>query len=154
MTVSGGKLACGQWTKHEGSLNCYDGKGAPGAAGDSEHDSGERRAAAEEAENFKWGRDDYSGGYMSGALDDAAKAASMAPKPPPGLARQSTQAIQKANPNVRVTSQRESRYANPDAADDTPLSELLARRGSRFDDVEEEEAKGKEIKGKDRKSVV
>ena len=36
MTVSGGKLACGQWTKHEGSLNCYDGKGAPGAAGDSE----------------------------------------------------------------------------------------------------------------------
>jgi hypothetical protein len=36
MTVSGGKLACGQWTKHEGSLNCYDGKGAPGAAGDSD----------------------------------------------------------------------------------------------------------------------
>ena len=35
MTVSGGKLACGQWTKHEGSLNCYDGNGAPGAAGDS-----------------------------------------------------------------------------------------------------------------------
>ena len=29
--------------------------------------------AAEEAENFKWGRDDYSGGYMSGALDDATK---------------------------------------------------------------------------------
>lgn len=79
------------------------------------------------------------GGIDPAVLDDAAKAASMAPKPPPGLARQSTQAIQKANPNVRVTSQRESRYANPDAADDTPLSELLARRGSRFDDVEEEE---------------
>ena len=31
--------------------------------------------AAEEAENFKWGRDDYSGGYMSGALDDVAKTA-------------------------------------------------------------------------------
>jgi len=36
MTVSGGKLACGQWTKHEGNLNCYDGKGAPGASGDSD----------------------------------------------------------------------------------------------------------------------
>ena len=36
MAVSGGKMACGQWTKHEGNLNCYDGKGAPGASGDSD----------------------------------------------------------------------------------------------------------------------
>lgn len=36
MTISGAKLTCGQWTMHEGGLNCYDGHGAPGAADDAQ----------------------------------------------------------------------------------------------------------------------
>lgn len=36
MMVSSDKLACGQWTSYEGSLNCFDGHGAPGASDEAQ----------------------------------------------------------------------------------------------------------------------
>ena len=60
-------------------------------------------------------------------------------RPPAALMRQSTGVIQKHNPNVRVSAHRESRAANPDAADDTPLAELIARQGRPVETPPEDE---------------